>query len=111
MLDWRKIESIEDVENIASSSKDKVQLIFKHSTRCSISSMSLNRLEKKWDINSQSVELHFLDLIRFRETSNFIAEKFDVYHQSPQVLLIKDEKCVFHCSHNEISADYIKEHL
>lgn len=111
MLDWVKIESIDDVENISSNEGEKTHLIFKHSTRCSISSMSLNRLEKKWDISASLVQANFLDLIRYRDVSNFIANKFDVYHQSPQILLIKNGVCVFHCSHNEISVDAIKEHL
>jgi len=107
---WSYIDSEEIVEKIASDTSDKIFLIFKHSTRCSISSMSLNRLESKWD-NSLNIEPYFLDLIKYRNISNAIAQKFNVYHESPQVLLIKNGNCFFNCSHNEISLNYIKEQL
>jgi bacillithiol system protein YtxJ len=110
MLNWSYIDSEEIIEKIASDTSNTIFLIFKHSTRCSISSMSLNRLETKWD-TSLNLETYFLDLIKFRNISNKIAERFNVYHESPQVLLIKNGKCFFDCSHNQISVNIIKEQL
>jgi len=78
-----------------------LSLIFKHSTRCSISTMAFNRLKSGEDF--PGVKVYYLDLLKFRPISDFISEKYHVEHESPQVLLLVDGKCVFHASHNAIS--------
>lgn len=83
-------------------------LLFKHSTRCSISSMALSRLESKWESNDL-IKPYFLDLLAYREISNEIAQLFKVEHASPQVLLIKNGNCFYHNSHNGISYQAIME--
>ena len=77
-------------------------LIFKHSTRCSISTLALNRIESKSEGKSINC-CYYLDLLSFRDISNKIEEDFNVFHQSPQILVIKNGKCIFHTSHNNIS--------
>ena len=105
-MNWINLESLAQLEELA---QKPLALIFKHSTRCSISSASLDRLQRKWNNEEMSaVPTYFLDLIRYRDISNQIAEKFGVEHQSPQVLLIKDGKCVYHNSHYGIAYDTIK---
>ncbi len=42
---------------------------------------------------------YFLDLLKYRSISNLIARKFDIPHQSPQLILIKDGEVVDHSSH------------
>lgn len=83
-------------------------LLFKHSTRCSISSMALHRLESKWESTSL-IKPYLLDLLSYREISNEIAQIFGVEHASPQVLLIKDGQCFYDASHSNISYNAIKE--
>ena len=81
-------------------------LVFKHSIRCSISSMVKHRFERAFDCNN--VQLYFLDLIKYRSISNRLAVDFNVEHESPQILLIKNGNCIYHASHNAIDADVIK---
>ena len=80
--------------------------IFKHSTRCSISSMAKSRLERDFDVES-GINMYYLDLIRFRNLSNLIEETLDVRHQSPQLIVLKKGSVVYHASHNSISAENI----
>ena len=80
-------------------------LIFKHSTRCSISMMAKRRFELDWDTLPADMPLYFLDLIKYRDLSNKIAQDFQVYHESPQLLLIKDGECILDQSHGGISVD------
>lgn len=80
-------------------------LIFKHSTRCSISMMAKRRFELDWDKLPSDMPLYFLDLIQHRDISNKIAQDFQVHHESPQLLLVKDGECVLDLSHGEISVD------
>ncbi len=81
--------------------------VFKHSTRCSISSMAKKRLERNWDLDD-STPIYYLDLIQYRSLSNLIAERSGVIHQSPQLILFIDGKANYNASHNSISVDEIK---
>jgi bacillithiol system protein YtxJ len=87
--------------------QNELTLIFKHSTRCSISDMALKRFEREWSPNS-NIKLLYLDLIRFREISNKIAEDTNVTHQSPQVIVFKNGVILYHASHNQIDATEIQ---
>lgn len=100
-MKWNPLENITQVEEINALSNDKPVLIFKHSTRCSISSMALSRFERSYS-NDAGLAPYFLDLIAFREVSNFIAEHYGVEHQSPQVIVIQKGKATYHNSHNGI---------
>lgn len=86
-------------------------LIFKHSTRCSISLMAKKKLELEGEVIPENVPVYYLDLLNYREISNAIAEIFQVHHQSPQLLVIKDGECIFEASHGEISAEEAAEQL
>lgn len=103
---WHKLSDISQLQDIKDLSKEQhisAVLLFKHSTRCSISSMALNRLESKWNDDEQ-IPAYYLDLLNHRDISNEIADLFSVEHASPQVLLIKNGVCVYHNSHNGINA-------
>ncbi len=108
-MDWIALTDESQLVDIKEKSKNNPQLIFKHSTRCSISGVAKNRLEKS--ISPANVDFYFLDLIRNRDISQKIAEEFSVYHESPQVLLIKDGKCVYEESHSGINMGEIEEQV
>jgi bacillithiol system protein YtxJ len=108
-MNWIPITAETQVDQIKSLSLEKPQVIFKHSTRCSISSVAMNRLERA--TVPDGVDFYFLDLIAHKNISNKIAEEFSVYHESPQVLLIKDGECIFDESHSAISMDEIVDQL
>lgn len=103
-MKWHEIQSVDDVQTIIDRSRVVPCLIMKHSTRCPISSMAKSRLEMSWDLEDGQVEAYYLDLIRYREVSNFIASEFGVQHESPQALLIEDGKCTYNASHLNIRA-------
>lgn len=108
-MDWIALTDESQLVDIKEKSKNNPQLIFKHSTRCSISGVAKNRLEKSTP--PANVDFYFLDLIRNRDISQKIAEEFSVYHESPQVLLIKNGKCVYEESHSGINMDEIEEQV
>lgn len=110
IMNWKKIDNLQVLNQIKEESKNHPVLIFKHSTRCSISSMALNRIERSWqDDEMKSIQPYYLDLITYRDISNEIANEFGVYHQSPQVIVIKDGKAVYDNSHMGISYDELKQ--
>ena len=106
-MNWLQVTDLHQLEQLKEASFQAPVLFFKHSTRCSISVMALNRFEREW--NNTNVNSYFLDLLNYREVSNQIATLFEVEHQSPQVLLIKDGACVYHASHNAIDAQAVNE--
>ncbi len=108
-MNWIDLTDGFQLDKIKELSKQKVQLIFKHSTRCSISSMAKNRLERI--PQNGEIDFNFLDLIKHRHLSNKIAEEFAVYHESPQVLLIKNGECIYNESHSGIEMNGILEQV
>lgn len=104
---WIALESQEQLEEIRKKSFTIPQLIFKHSTRCSISAIALHRMEMK----IEDIDYYLLDLLQFRELSHRIAETFGVYHESPQILLIRDGECQYEESHLAIHPEEIQREL
>jgi len=109
-MKWNALDYISQLDNINEESKTMPVLLFKHSTRCSISSMALNRIESNWkESDSQLIKPYYLDLIAHREISNLIAEQYGIEHQSPQALVISNGECIYHESHTNIRyADIMK---
>ncbi|MFT4526508.1 MAG: bacillithiol system protein YtxJ [Granulosicoccus sp.] len=108
-MNWKNLILEEALGTIVQESHNKPQLIFKHSTRCSISSMAKNRLERSWNLDN--VEPWYLDLIAYRSVSNMIESQFKVQHESPQAILFVNGEVVYTSSHSSISVDDIKSHL
>ena len=111
-MNWKPLEDVGTVAQLQEKSRERPVIIFKHSTRCSISSMTLSRLERAW--NEQEMEgadIFYLDLIRHRDVSQKVTELFQVPHQSPQLLLIHNEQCVYDTSHMGISYRSLKEQV
>ena len=110
-MNWIELSSVEELQEIKAYSADVPCVIFKHSTRCSISSIAKNRLEKSWDFTNDNLKAYYLDLIENRSISNEIAEEFQVQHASPQLLLIEKGACIWNTSHLDISVKKLKEQL
>ncbi|UEG49756.1 bacillithiol system redox-active protein YtxJ [Ferruginibacter lapsinanis] len=108
-MEWISITDESQIDEIKKLSDQKPQVIFKHSTRCSTSSMAKNRLERS--VTPEGVDFYYLDLIAHRNISQKIANDFAVFHESPQVLLIKNGECIFDESHLGISMDEITQQL
>ena len=98
-INWISIESAEMLDSLIEKSFEHPVLVYKHSTRCGLSSMVRSRLERSWVNGPLDVECYFLDIIAFRQISNEVEYRFGVLHESPQVLLIIRGKCLFHGSH------------
>lgn len=108
-MNWIPFNKPEQLEQIKSASGYSV--IFKHSTRCSISMMAKKKFELDWDALPQDTPLYFLDLLSNRSISAAISDTFHIYHQSPQLLLIKDGECILDSSHGDISAEEAAEQI
>ncbi len=106
-MNWIALTSEAQLQELISASATTPQLIFKHSTRCGISSMAKSRLERKEQ--PAGIDFYFLDLLKYRNLSQQVASTFKISHESPQVLLIKNGQCVYDESHSGITMDEIVE--
>ena len=99
-MNWNSLNQAAQLDIIKEESKTQPVLIYKHSTSCSISRATLDRLERNWkDAETGSLKPYFLDLLSYRGISNEIANTFNIEHESPQVLIIKNGEVIYHTSH------------
>ena len=110
-MNWTNLVKVEDFDRLIYLSDSTPILIFKHSTRCSVSLMAKRSLEAEWNFSSAQVIPYYLDLITYRPLSNRISEQFNIMHESPQAILLKNGKAVYHASHSDINAEDIGKHL
>jgi len=108
-MQWMPLTDVGQIDLIKEISFNKNIVLFKHSTRCSISDMAKGRLDHSEPI--ENVDFYYLDLIAYRDLSNKIAEQFQVHHESPQLLLIQNGECTYAESHNGIRMEELKEQI
>lgn len=108
-IEWTQLTELQQLDEIVNQSSETPVLIFKHSTRCSISRFALKNFEAEYAIEEEKLKPYFLDLLEHRNISNEIASRFGVMHQSPQVILIKDGKAIYNTSHSDIDAGRVKQ--
>lgn len=104
-MNWIPLQQENQLEQIRERSGGRPQVIFKHSTRCSTSALVKSRLERVRQ--PETIDFYFLDLLSYRPISNKISETFEVDHESPQILLIMNGKCIYDESHTGITMDEI----
>nr|WP_315167140.1 bacillithiol system redox-active protein YtxJ [uncultured Flavobacterium sp.] len=107
-INWIDLTDLGQLNQIIQDSAEKPVVVFKHSTRCSVSRMALKQFENEFNLMDE-VDTYFLDLISYRDISNEIASRFQVVHQSPQLVLIKDGKSIYDASHSDIDALELKD--
>lgn len=109
-MNWNKLNTIEQLDEIKAESFKHPVLLFKHSTTCSISNMALNRMERNYDQTKVGdLKPYYLDLLSHRDISSKIAEFFEVEHESPQAILVQNGKAIYDASHYDISFADIAE--
>jgi bacillithiol system protein YtxJ len=104
---WTPLDSIELLDGLDERSKVGINLIFKHSTRCSISSVALARIERA--IPNAHVTYYLLDLLKHRTISQEIATRYALHHESPQVLVISNSECIYDESHSAINTEDVDD--
>jgi len=107
---WSDITSIDHISNIVADSHESPQLIFKHSTRCNLSATIYDHL-RNWDLAKKAVPIHYLDLIAYRQVSDYIEKHFGILHESPQIILLHGGKPVYDEDHFRIQGEKIEEVL
>lgn len=110
-MPWVQLERMEQLDELTEVSQSVPVVIFKHSTTCGISRMSLRSFERDYKYEESQLKAYFLDLKQYREISNAIESRFGVQHESPQLLLIKNGTVTYHTSHSGIDATVLSEKI
>ncbi len=103
------LNAMEQFDEIDEISHTKPVVLFKHSTRCFISRSALKQFESEYNFPEDKMDWYLLDLLNHRDLSNEIAHRYNVVHQSPQIVVIRNGKAVFNESHESISVDDLKQ--
>lgn len=107
MNNWKPITTEEKVLQIIENSTEKPQIIFKDSTTCGISAFAKERLQNGNSLLIEKADFNYLDLLSYRDISNFIASELNVIHQSPQIIVLKNREVVYRVSHHSIQPEDI----
>lgn len=102
-IPWIALTTLKQLDEIVQNSNSKTQVIFKHSTTCGISRMVLNMFTQNYVLSDEQMDFYFLDLHSHRDVSSEVGYRFQVFHQSPQLLVIKNGTAVAHESHGAIT--------
>lgn len=100
-INWSELSSLSDLDAMDAISNSKPIIVFKHSTRCMISSVILNKLERNHRAENE-LSFYFLDLIANRTISNEVEARYGIVHQSPQAIIISKGKAIYDTSHSGV---------
>ncbi len=92
-------------------SENKTQVLFKHSPSCAVSYFAKRSLNSEEILNNDKFDFQTVDVINERSLSRKIAELLEVRHESPQIIVIKNRKVIWHDSHNGVNADNLLNHI
>jgi bacillithiol system protein YtxJ len=111
-LELRTADQLDEIFRLSSPEEGRAGVVvFKHSTRCSISRMVIRNLISEWDILPEKLPFYYLDLLQHRDLSAAIAVRFEVLHESPQLLLLMNGKCALNLTHGDVSVEEVKRFL
>lgn len=110
-VNWINLTNLDEITDIKTLSISESIFIFKHSTRCGISRIVKKKFEKLLLQNKNNIKVYYLDLFKYRNVSDAVSEVFQVKHESPQLLIIRNEEAVKHISHYDITTISINKYL
>jgi bacillithiol system protein YtxJ len=109
--EWLVLTNKDQLEELINNSFIKPVLIYKHSTRCGLSMVTRKRLEEGWEQIRKKADLYYLDILAYREVSDKIALRFEVPHESPQILIISEGEVIYNTNHSGIRVNTILKHV
>ena len=101
-MNWLFLTTTQQFDDMVSKSTTAPVAIYKHSTRCSTCILLKRVIERDWESVHPTLPIYYLDLLAYRPVSDYIASQLSIAHESPQVIVLKDGKAVYHASHAEI---------
>ena len=112
MPDITKLTSTDDADRLIAASSASPLLLFKHSLTCSISANAFHRFNRFLEQGSAvGFAVAMIEVQNARPVSNHVAEASGVRHESPQALLYREGRVVWHASHGAITEAALSDAL
>ncbi len=102
---FNEIHDVEELDTLIEKSNEQAVVLFKHSTTCPISSGVYQEISKA------DADINLIVVQHSRPVSTAIAERTGIRHESPQAIVLKDERVVYHASHYDVTADEVEANL
>jgi bacillithiol system protein YtxJ len=105
MANFIELSSTERLAELFELSNEKPVVLFKHSLTCPISAGVYS------EVSQTGAEINLIVVQRAREVSNEIAQVTGIRHESPQAIVLKDGKPIYHASHYDITSEELESSL
>lgn len=100
-----KVNTTEELDGLFEKSSEQPVFLFKHSLTCPISAGVFQI------VSGIDADVHLVVVQHSRDISNELAEKTGIRHESPQAIILKDGKPVYHASHYDVTARDVEQSL
>ncbi len=106
-MKFKQLANTSDFDAAVEKSNEKMQIFFKHSTVCPISRIAYEKFQSNYPLRDEDADIYYIGVIEERPISNYIAEKLSVQHESPQMIVVKNEQQIFNESHLMINPEIL----
>lgn len=87
-----------------------MKIYFKHSTLCPVSARAKREMDNYLKSKPDDIEFELIDVISNRRRSDEIAQKFDVEHESPQVIVVdENDNVIWTGSHRKVTEESLNQ--
>ncbi len=104
------LEPVRDVahlEALVAASSDRPLLLYKHSRSCGTSHEALDELQAHLAEAPRDATYAIVTVQGQRDLSDAITECFQLRHETPQAILVRDGQMVWSASHFRVTADAV----
>ncbi len=106
---YQPIRTVADLDAAITSSHQQPALLFKHSVTCGISAVADEQVRQFLETTGAGMLCGLVLVQRARPVSLAIVERFGIRHESPQALLLRDGRVVWHASHWRVTAPALRD--
>lgn len=102
---WNLLQNMEMVDGLKGISEKEVILVYKHSPRCHRSGMYKWIIETEWAQQLNESNAFLIDVVADTKVAQYFSDQFQEPHNSPQLLLLKNQEIIFEANNDEIDLD------
>jgi bacillithiol system protein YtxJ len=104
-----ELTTVAALEGALSESATRPLLLFKHSLTCPISARAFHQFESHLEEADPGVIYRMIVVQNARDVSIEAAVRLEVKHETPQAILIRNGRAIWHASHMEITSEAIEQ--
>lgn len=98
---FTEIDDLESLDRFVANLNGSAGVVFKHSNSCGVSSRAYAEMSKL------TLPIGIVVVQDARAVSDEVEKRWQVNHETPQVLIIKDGKALWNASHFQVKAEQV----